>query len=129
MNEYGHSGIAFHPTVWSEGDFPKRRKVVTSAWEYAWVPGPLGLWRHGSVARPRLGLQLHIRCWPFSVGISFKQCEILNSLHGPLTVDDLGVGGISYFELLILYERWAGERLVLEMAPNFSVGCSFWTEH
>ena len=27
---------------------------------------------------------------------------------------DLGVGGVSYLELRILYERWAGERLVLE---------------
>ena len=29
---------------------------------------------------------------------------------------DLGVGGISYVELLILCELWAGERLVLEKA-------------
>ena len=29
---------------------------------------------------------------------------------------DLGVGGISYVELLILFELWAGERLVLEKA-------------
>ena len=33
---------------------------------------------------------------------------------------DLGVGGISYVELLILYELWAGERLCLERAvPRF----------
>ena len=51
---------------------------------------------------------------------------------------DLGVGGISYVELLILYELWAGERLSLEKAaprglrpgrPIFSVGCSFWSRH
>ena len=29
---------------------------------------------------------------------------------------DLGVGGISYVELPILYELWAGERLSLERA-------------
>ena len=29
---------------------------------------------------------------------------------------DLGVGGVSYVELLILYELWAGERLSLEEA-------------
>ena len=49
---------------------------------------------------------------------------------------DLGVGGVSYVELLILYELWAGEKLSLEKAhprylrpgrPNFSVGCSFWS--
>ena len=29
---------------------------------------------------------------------------------------DLGVGSVSYVELLILYELWAGERLSLEKA-------------
>ena len=40
----------------------------------------------------------------------------LSSLHWPSTVDDLGVGGGSFVELLFLCERWAGERLVLEMS-------------
>ena len=31
---------------------------------------------------------------------------------------DLGVGGISYVELLMLYELWAGERLTLEKAHH-----------
>ena len=38
----------------------------------------------------------------------------LASLHWPAGWSDLGVGGISYLELLILYELWAGERLSLE---------------
>ena len=29
---------------------------------------------------------------------------------------DLGVGGVSFVEILILYELWAGERLVVEKA-------------
>ena len=33
---------------------------------------------------------------------------------------DLGVGGVSYVELLFLHELWAGERLSLEKArPRF----------
>ena len=40
----------------------------------------------------------------------------MNSLHWPVGNLDLGVGGISYVELLVLYELWAGERLVLEKA-------------
>ena len=40
----------------------------------------------------------------------------LNSLHWPIGDLDLGVGSISYVELLILYELWAGERLSLEKA-------------
>ena len=52
---------------------------------------------------------------------------------GPAAGADLGVGGVSFVEMLILYELWAGERLVSEKsfprvpearAPNFSVGCS-----
>ena len=41
---------------------------------------------------------------------------VLGSLHWPAGCGDLGVGGISYLELLILYELWAGERLSLEKA-------------
>ena len=37
-------------------------------------------------------------------------------MHWPAGGADLGVGGISYVELLILYELWAGERLTLEKA-------------
>ena len=40
----------------------------------------------------------------------------LNSLHWPVDDLDLGVGGISYVELLILHALWAGERLSLEKA-------------
>ena len=40
----------------------------------------------------------------------------LGTLHWPASGLDLGVGGISYVELLILYELWAGERLSLEKA-------------
>ena len=32
----------------------------------------------------------------------------LNSLHWPVGDLDLGVGGVSYVELLILYELWLG---------------------
>ena len=41
--------VALHPAVWSGGGLVKRRKTRVSAWEFAWVPGPVGLWRHGSV--------------------------------------------------------------------------------
>ena len=42
--------------------------------------------------------------------------SFLNSLHWPVGDLDLAVGGVSYVELLILYELWAGERLSLEKA-------------
>ena len=56
-----------------------------------------------------IGLK-HLVSW-LSGSVSF-----LGSLHCPAGGLDLGVGGISYVELLILYELWAGERLSLEKA-------------
>ena len=63
----------------------------------------------------------------------------LGSLHWPVGGADLGVGGVSCVEMLILYELWAGERLTWEKAHpryltpgrpiNFSVGCSVWSKH
>ena len=41
----------------------------------------------------------------FSVELLVKLCSFLASLHWPSTVDDLGVGGVSLVELLILNER------------------------
>ena len=44
----------------------------------------------------------------------------LGSLHWPVGGMDLGVGGVSYLELLTLCELWAGERVSLEKAlPRF----------
>ena len=40
----------------------------------------------------------------------------LYTLHWPQGGADLGVGGVSYVELLILHELWVGERLSLEKA-------------
>ena len=34
-----------------------------------------------------------------------KLCSFLSSQHGPSSVSDLGVGGVSFVELLILFER------------------------
>ena len=117
VNEDGCAGVALHPTVWSSGGSAKRRKVRVSAWEFAWVPGPVGLWRHGSFGWPCIEVcEGDVGFWPYSVGLLVKLCSFLSSLHWPSTVDDLGVGGVSFVELLILYERWAGERLVLEMS-------------
>ena len=66
------------------------------------------------------------------------QCFLLLSLGLMWTAAgaDLGFGGVSFFEILILYELWAGERLFLEKPftgivgrPISSVGCSVWSRH
>ena len=79
-------------------------------------PGPpdlVGAWI--SVAATPISCR-DIEVWPFSVGMLVKWVSFLSSLHWPAGGSDRGVGGVSYVELLILYELWAGERLELEKA-------------
>ena len=45
-----------------------------------------------------------------------KWVAFLSTLHWPQDGADLGVGGVSFVELLILHELWASVRLVLEKA-------------
>ena len=52
----------------------------------------------------------------YTPGLLLKWVSFLGSLHWPVGRVDLGVGSISYVELLILYELWAGERLILKKA-------------
>ena len=54
--------------------------------------------------------------WPYTPGLLVKWVAFIGTLHWPVAGADLGVGGISYVELLILYELWAGERVSLEKA-------------
>ena len=77
--------------------------------------------------------------WPYTPGLLVKWVSFLGSLHWPAGDLDLGFGGISYVELLILYDLWAGERLSLEKAtPRYlrpgrpisvSAVCSFWSRY
>ena len=62
--------------------------------------------------------------WPFSVGMLVKWVAFLHSLHWPAGECDLGVGGVPFVELLILYELWAGERLELDRRPGRSISVS-----
>ena len=116
-NHDGINGIAPHPMVWSAGALPKRRRIVHAVTNLAVLPGPPALWLGEWVA----GLAVTIGAddvaqWSYTRGILVKWVTFLGILHWPAGGVDLGVGGISYVELLILYELWAGERLSLEKA-------------
>ena len=79
--------------------------------------GPLHLWDSGCVGVPPVAVTAEDIClWPYSFGILVKLVTFLGSLHWPSAGVDLGPGGISYVELLILYELWAGERFGFEKA-------------
>ena len=92
----------------------------------------------GSIFLLLLSVLLILHFGPILLVSWLSGCSFLGTLHWPAGGSDLGVGGISYLELLILYELWAGERLSLEKATprylqarafNFSVGCSVWSRH
>ena len=117
LNEDGASGTALHPVVWSAATNPKRRRVEQAVRNFVWHPGPARLWVADWFLVPVAGVgEADVAAWPFSVDLLVKITLFLGSLHWPRDVGDLGVGGVSYLELLILYEKWAGERLVVEGA-------------
>ena len=81
------------------------------------LPGPPGFWDSGWVTVPSSVICADdVALWPCTPGLFVKWVTFLCTWHWPAGGVDLGVGGISYVELLILYELWAGERLSLEKA-------------
>ena len=81
------------------------------------MPGPPGIWCSEWFLIPAAVVCAEdIALWPYTPGLLVKWVSFLNSLHWPIGDSDLGVGGVSYVELLIMYELWAGERLSLEKA-------------
>ena len=113
VNHEDGAGTALDPLVWSAGNAPKRRRVAVR--NRAFLPGPPDLWVGPwvSVAATPISCR-DIEVWPFSVGMLVKWVAFLSSVHWP--AGECDVGGVSYVELLILYELWAGERLQLEKA-------------
>ena len=82
----------------------------------AFLPGPLGIWDSDWVNVPTSAVcAADIAQWPYTAGLLFKWVSFFGSLHWPAGGMDLGVGGISYLELLILYELWDGKRLWLSL--------------
>ena len=105
------------PLVWSAGARPKRRRLVHAVRDRAFLPGPPGICESEWLLVPSSAVSADdVAQWPYSPGLLVKWVSFLGTLHCPEGGLDLGVGGISYVELLILYELWAGERLCLERA-------------
>ena len=96
-------------------DFPKRRRVVRAVRDAVLLPGPAPFWESGGVGVLPISITADdVGLWPYSVGALVKMAAFWSTLHWPASGVHLGVGGVSYVELLILCELWAGERLVLE---------------
>ena len=117
VNHDGRDGTAPDPLVWSSGAYPKRRRLVHAVRDLAFLPGLPGIGDSEWVNVPAAAICAEeIAQWPYTPGLLIKWVSFLGSLHWHAGGLDLGVGGISYVELLILYELWAGERLSLEKA-------------
>ena len=117
VNHDGGIGTAPDPFVWSAGALPERRRLVHAVRDRAFLPGPPALWDSEWVNIPASAFCAEdIAHWPYPPGLVVKWVSFLGALHWPADGLDLGVGGISYVELLILHEPWAGERLSLEKA-------------
>ena len=117
VNHDDGDGTAPNPLVWSAGSLPKRKGVLDAVRNFAFLPGPVGLWSGEWISFGVSSITVEdVRVWPYSVSLLVKVSAFLGTLHWPVAADDLGVGGVSFVELLILYELWAGERLSLEKA-------------
>ena len=111
----GLDGSAPDPLVWSAGALHKRRRLVHAVRDRAFLSGPPGIWHSEWFQIPAAVVCVEdVALWPYTPGLLVKWVSFLNSLHWPIGDLDLGVGGVSYVELLILYELWAGERLSLK---------------
>ena len=117
VNHDCHGGTAPDPFVWSAGALHKRRRLVHAVRDRAFLPGPPGIGESKWVNVPTSAISAEdVNLWPYTPGLLVKWVSFLNRLHWPTGDLDLGVGGVSYVELLIMYELWAGERLSLEKA-------------
>ena len=116
VNHDGRGGTAPDHLVLDQGSRPKvRKRAIRVNVDLASLPGPPGFLNSPwvQVAAGRIS-GADIAAWPYSVSILIRFTSFLNTLHWPSGSDDLGHFGISFLELLILFEQWAGHRLLGE---------------
>ena len=116
VNHDGKGGTAPDTLVWDQESRPKVRKLAIRVnVDLASLPGPPGF-LHSSWVQVDSGhiTGSDIAAWPYSVSILIKFTSFLNTLHWPSGSDNLGHFWSSLLELLILFEQWAGHRLLSE---------------
>ena len=116
VNHDGKGGTALDPLVWDQGSRPKVRKLhIRIDVDLASLPGPPGFLNSCWIQVDAGHITgADISAWPCSVGILVRFTSFLGTLHWPSGSVDLGHFGISFLELLILFEQWAGHRLLSE---------------
>ena len=118
VNHDDGSGHAPDPFVWSAGALPKVRRVVHAVRDRVFLlPGSVDLWEGEWISLGASPITAgDVEVWAYSVGLLVKLSAFLGTLHWPAAALNLGGGGVSFVEILILYELWAGERLDHEKA-------------
>ena len=117
VNHDGKGGTAPDPLVWVQGaGRPKVRKLAIRVnVDLASLPGPPGFMNNSWVqVSAGCVTGADIAAWPSSVSILIRFTSFLHTLHWPSGADDFGHFGISFLKLLILFEQWAGHRLLSE---------------
>ena len=99
-----------------QGSRPKARKLAIRVnVDLASLPGPVGFlnspWIQVDAGRTS---GADIAAWPYSVCNLIGFTSFLNTIHWLSGSDDLGHFGVSFLELLILFEQWAGHWLLSE---------------
>ena len=113
------------PLGWDQGSRPKVRKLARRVnVDLASTPGQPGFlsssWIQVDAGRIT---GADIADWPYSVSILIRFTSFLNTFHWPSGSGDLGHFGVSFWELLILFEQWAGHRLLSEKVTWPRVSC------
>ena len=118
VNRDGFGGTAPDAMVWDKGGIVKTRATsFRMIVDHATLPGPPGfLSSTWCTLYPLPITQEDVAVWPYSVDILLVFYSFLASLHWPQGNPDLGKFDISYFDLLLMFEIYAGQRLHAEKA-------------
>ena len=116
VNHEGCGGTAPDAMVWDRGGLVKpRASSLRIIVDHATLPGPPGFLDSTWCTLYPLPITLDdVAVWPNSVNILLEFSSFLPSLHWPQGDTDLGKFGISYFELLLMFEIYVGHRLHAE---------------
>ena len=89
-------GTAPDPLVWSAGSLPKRARITHAVRDFAFLPGPVGIWDGDWVSFcVSVVTAEDVRVWPYSVSLLVKVLAFLGTLHWPAGAVEFGVGGVS----------------------------------
>ena len=104
------------PLIWDHGGRTKTRRTdIRVNVDLASLPGPPGFLNSSWIQVHGVCISgTDVAAWPYSVSILIRFTSFLNTLHWPSGYGDLCHFGISFLELSILFEQWAGHRLLSE---------------